>query len=482
LYKSSTVTDSVTLQPTQVWDALDSFWRSKVIKSDADMVLYQTMATLVLCANTVSRSQHFIDAQGIATLEPYANIPWHPIVLFRDQLVDLSYVLYGDPYIYDTPPEIVYNQTADPQFTYPVLPTFAEITTLYNSITETTEIFDAARFSYDRGTRTLTFTVDPFSVLTPLQTTNGRQYAVLWVRNGKLDLNVPFDWTGWVIKFQERSTYAYVKALRELWELDVSAPTIGVFKSGITTGAGFPVSLEAAQVTDIRTDGYQRVVFVGNYAYPFPVAIPAAVAIGDNVTAEQPLSQGVRFFAGLEAATAPTADLPGIAFTVPLPSGQDIILFAPNQTLAWSFDALRPSPWRFPLGGDPVDVEAYWTDRNVDLSLYYVLAPAQPVNPMQLLVTDLWKSALTIATMDLATIEDAALSFVDRAKMALSPSTYIIVQQKVAAVADPADVVDTAPWPDVVGYGYHAGGISDTISVSGTDLILSDYAPMVTLS
>lgn len=479
MFKNSTVTDSFTLDPQQVWGGLDSFWRNKVVTSDADLIQYQTFATLLLCANTVARSKHFINAQGIATLEPYANVPWYPIVVYRDQLTDLSFVLYGDPYIYDTPEEIVYGQPSDPTFTYPVLPTFAEITTLYDSVTETSQVFDRARFSYTRETRTLTFGVDPFSVLAPRQTTNGRDYLVLWVRNGKLDLNVPFDWTGWIAKFKGRATAAYVKALQDLWELEVNSPTLGSFKSGMTVGAGFPVAASAGQVRDIRTDGYQRVVFVDSVAYPFLQAIGAAVAIGDQVVADQPLSLGVQFFAGLSVAEASTASLPGIAFTVPLSSGVDVQLFAPNQVLAWTFDGLRPSPWRFPLGGDVADVEAYWADRNIDLSLYYTLAPSQPVNPMQLLVNDLWKNAITVASVDLANVEGEALGFVDRARMALSPSTYIIVQQK---VGDVSDSIDTSAWGDQIGYGYHASGVSDVISTSGTDLILSDYAPLVTLS
>lgn len=479
MFKNSDVTDSVTLDPQQVWSGLDSFWRTKVVASDADLVRYQTFATLLLCANTVARSKHFINAQGIATLEPYANVPWFPIVLYRDQLTDLSYVLYGDGYIYDDPPEIVYDEAADPTFTYPVTPTFAEITTLYDSVTTTAQVLDQARFSYNRDTQTLTFNVDPFTVIPARHTTNGRDYILLWVRNGKLDLNVPFDWTGWIIKFKGRATQAYVKALQDLWELEVNSPTIGSFKSGMTVGAGFPIAAVAGQVRDIRTDGYQRVVFVDDLAYPFLQAIGAAVAIGDQVTANQPLSQGVQFFAGMEAAAASTSDLPGIAFTVPLSTGQDVQLFAPNQTLAWSYDVSRPSPWRFPLGGDEDEVEAYWTDRNVDLSAYYTLAPAQPVNPMQLLVNDLWKNTITVATVDLSTIQGEVLGFVDRARMALSPATYIIVQQKVAAVSDD---IDTAAWAESIGYGYHADGISDVISTSGTDLILSDYAPIVTLS
>jgi hypothetical protein len=247
----------------------------------------------------------------------------------------------------------------------------------------------------------------------------------------------------------------------------------------MTVGSGFPIALAPGQVRDIRTDGYQRVVFVDDTAYPFLQAIGAAVAIGDKVVPGQPLSLGVQFFAGLEAASASSSVLPGIAFTVPLPSGQDIQLFAPNQTLSWSYDALRVSPWRFPLGGDEDQVEAYWVARNVDLSAYYTLAPGQPVNPMQLLVNDLWKNTITVAAVDLATVEGSVLGFVDRAMLALSPATYIIVQQKVGAVSD---AIDTAAWSNAVGYGYHAAGISDTISVSGTDLILSDYAPLVTFS
>ena len=77
----------MTLDPQQVWVGLDTFWRSKIVQRDADLIKYQTFATLVLCANTASRSKHLINAQGIATLEPYQTVPWFPLIVYRDQLV-----------------------------------------------------------------------------------------------------------------------------------------------------------------------------------------------------------------------------------------------------------------------------------------------------------------------------------------------------------------------------------------------------------
>lgn len=480
MYKYSDVTDSVTLQPQQVWEGLDSFWRTKVVKSDADLVKYQTFATLVVCADTVSRSKHFIDAQGIATLEPYNIVPWYPLILYRDQLANLSYVVYGGPYVYDSPPDIVYGEAGDPTFTYPVLPTFAEIPTLYDSVTSTSLVLDGSMFSYDRSRQTLTFRVDPFTLLPARKTASGRDYLVLWMRNPALDLQVPFDWTGWVVKMSGTSTPAYVRTLQELWSLDVRAPALGPYKVGACAGGGFPVAKKAGTVLDIRTDGYQRIVVIDELVYTFPQALAASVSIGDRVVANQPLCAGITFYAGIEAASAPQQRLPGIAFVVPLSNGGIATLFAPNETLAWSFDAMRPSPWRFPLGGEVSDVEAYWTDRNVDLSTYYPgLVNGQPVNPMQLLVSDLWKNALTVASVDLTAVTGEAIGFVDRAVLALSPSTYLIVQQD---VGDVEDSIDMGSSPENVGYGYHTSAPSDTISVVGTDLILSDYAPIVTLS
>lgn len=468
------------LNPDQVWGKLDSFWRSKIVVTDADLIRYQTYASLIICANTTAKSQNFINAQGIATLEAFVHAPWFPIVVYKDQLSDVSYVTYGEGYNYDSPPEILYGDPGDPAFQYRVSDPFAEIPTLYDSVTTTQYCFDQSLFTYNDKTRILTFLLDPFTIVPSKFTTTGREYIVLWARNAKLDFNVPFASTGWTIKYKGDASLTYVQALRRLWELDVRGPNLASFKSGASLGAGFPVAERDGQVLDAFNDGYHEILQVNDTAYTAPVGTTPAVQIGDEVVVDQSLTHGVRFFDGLSASSATESQLPGIAFSVPLSSGQVVQLYAPNRTLEWSFDALRPSPWRFPLGGETVDVEAYWTDRNVDLSVYYpTLTPGDPVNPMVLLVDDLWKNALTVLSVDLADIADDALSFVDRSRLALSPSTYIVLQQH---VADIEDSIDMSTAVEAVGYGYHAAGIVDTVSVSGTDLILSDYAPLVVLS
>lgn len=468
---------SVALVPNQVWATLDSFWRTKVDASDADLIRFQTYASLILDANNAKRSQNFIGSQGIATLEAFVDVPWYPIIVYRDQLSDVSIVKYGEGFDYDPTPQIVYGEAGDPAFSYRISDTFADIPTMYDSITSPTYVYDPSLFSYDAPTRTITFPEDPFTIL-PSKTTLNREYLILWIRNGKLDLNVPFDQTGWPVKYKGLASTQYVRAIQEVWELDVRGSNLKSLKDGVTRGAGFPAAEGPGQVIDIFSDGYHLIIRVDDTAYTAPAGTVPAVAIGDFVVEGQPLTLGVKFFAGLEAASASSTDLPGIAFVYPLPSGEIIPLYAPNMTLAWSYRGARPSPWRFPIGGEPLEVEAYWTALNVDLSLYYTLAPGDPVNPMALLVSDLWKNAITVMTLDLAEIQDDSLSFVDRARLALSPSSYIILQQRVSAVED---TIDMGASPETIGYGYHAT-TSDIVSVSGTDLIISDFAPLVTCS
>jgi hypothetical protein len=480
LYNPSDIVDSFAADPLQVWVSLDSFWRTRVVTHDADLVKYQTLASLLLAANTYSRSQHFINAQGIRTLEPFAQVPWYPIILYRSQLVSLTYLMYGGPYVYDDPPVVNYGDAGTPLFRSVIQPSFAEITTLYDSITHTTTVFDGGSFTFDAATKTLTFQQDPFLLLPSRTTSSGDEYLILWARNAKLDLLVPQEWTGWILQMGGVSSADYVRAQQAAWKAVVGGATIAQIKSGVTVSRGLPVAEEGGVVDDILSDGYHTIVSIEGSTKLAPATAMAAVQIGDRVVTGQPLTEGVKVLSGLEVAASSPGDVPGIAFEVPSASGCVLRLFAPNASLAWSYASGRASPWRFPLGGTVTDVETYWEERDVDLSAYYPgLVDGCAVNPMQLLSSDILKNAITVAAVDL-TLGEQVTGFIDRVALSIGSSSYMIVQQKVADIVD--GVVDTSAWSENVGYGIPPPEPTDIVSVSGPGLVLADYTPQVTVS
>ena len=467
--------------PNQVWLGLDSFWRTQVVQSDADLVRYQTYATLVTYMATLSSLQNFRDAQSIATLRPFAVVPWYPIIIFEDHLINLSYPLYGGGAHYSAVPEIFYGQTGADLFEYPLVPQFNSITTLYDSITETEHVLDNSKFSYTADTRTINFLVNPFTYLNVRTTPSGERYIILWARNPELDLGVPFDWTGWLLKYQEPSSQAYVESLRNLYSLDVKGPSILSFKEGLSVAAGFPVAKAPEIVRSVVDDGYQNAVITDTMVYHAPLTVNVITPPGTLLKVGEPITDGIKFFDGyLAIAAASSTDVPGLIFRVPLSTGRVAQLFFLNATEQWSYNALRPSPYRFPVGGDPADVEQYWVDRNVNFITYYPsITPGANVNPMQLIVGDLIKNGIYIAAMNLSNLTETAAGFADRALLALPQESYIVIQQAVVSspVADDLNLgTDTA---EHVGYGYSAGPATDVASTSGASLVYLDYTPLV---
>ncbi len=467
--------------PNQVWLGLDSFWRTQVVQSDADLVRYQTYATLVVYMATLSSIQHFQDAQSIATLRPFDIVPWYPIIIFEDHLINLSYPLYGGGYHYSTVPEIFYGQTGADLFEYPLVPKFNSITSLYDSITTTEHVIDNSKFTYTPSTQTINFAVNPFTYLNVRVTPDGHRYIILWARNPELDLNVPFDWTGWLLKYQEESSQAYVESLRNMYSLDVKGPSILSFKEGLSVAAGFPVALAPEIVRSVVNDGYQNAVITDTLVYHAPLTVNVITPPGTLLKVGEPITDGIKFFDGyLAIASASSTDLPGLVFNIPLSTGRVAQLFFLNATEQWSYDVLRPSPYRFPVGGDPADVEQYWVDRNVNFITYYPsITPGASVNPMQLIVGDLIKNGIYVAATNLANLTEVAAGFADRALLALPQESYIVIQQRVVAstITDTLDLgTDTS---QNVGYGYSAGPATDVASTSGASLVYKDYTPLV---
>lgn len=480
MFDYNAIITGIETNPDQVWLGLDSFWRTQVVPSDADLVRYQTYATLVVYMATLSSIQTFQDAQSIATLKPFDVVPWYPIIIYENHLINLSYPLYGQGYLYSSVPQIFYGQNGAPLYEYPLVPKFNSITSLYDSITTTQHVIDNSKFTYTKATQTINFSVNPFTYLNVRVTPDGQRYIILWARNPELDLNVPFDWTGWLLKYQEDSSAAYVESLKNMYSLDVRGPSVLSFKSGLSVAAGFPVAVLPEIVRSVINDGYQNAVITDTLVYHAPLTVNVITPPGTLLKVGEPITDGIKFFDGyLALASASSTDLPGLLFHVPLSTGRVADLFFLNTTEQWTYNALRPSPYRFPVGGDPADVEQYWTDRNVNFITYYPsITPGANVNPMQLIVGDLIKNGIYVATTNLANLTETAAGFADRALLALPQESYIVIQQRVVA-STITDTIDLgANTSQSVGYGYNSSPV-DVASTSGPSLTYQDYAPLV---
>jgi hypothetical protein len=478
MYQSDATVTGVLTNPNQLWLALDSFWRQYVVTKDADLVRYQTYATLITYLYTYSTSQHFIGAQAIQTIQPFAVIPFYPIVIYKDRLVNSSYYLYGDPgLVYGG--GINYGDQNGSAYKYPIIQNIKSFGCAVDSVVATRTVLDNASLSYDSSNGVITFKVDPFTILTPsVLASTDREYVIIWLKNVELDLNVPFDWLGWILELKDTSDQPYVDALKALHSLIEQGPSIAAFSYGLSAAAAFPVARESETVTDVVNDGWQRVIITDKNVYRAPIALNSVVTPGEAIVANQPLTDGVKFYGDKYAiSSASFSDIPGLAINIPLSTGQIAELFFPNQAHQWTYDVARPSPWRFPVGGESQDVEQFWIDcwsrqtsTAVFLSTIYGLIPPGPgpaVNPMQLVIGDLIENAIFIASVDMQNLGDNIAGFADRAKQLMPASSYVIIQQAVGNLTDSIALADVGS--DSVVDGMHVGDPTDSLTGRSTD-------------
>jgi hypothetical protein len=471
--------------PERVWRYLDSFWRTRTTPTTHDLVLFETYAQTLLELNVLAKSDHFIRAQTVPVIEDFLRVPWYPVILFQDRLIDQSLVLYGEGYIYDPLPEIVYGQQGLPRFLYPMAEPLVAVSEICDAITNTSVVLDATQFAYDVIQQRFIFSVDPFTLI-PAKTDagSGRQYIVLWLRNPQFDMGVPFDWAGWVAKY-ERSGENYAATLQMIWELILLGPSVARYQDGLLRAAGLPYVSDGEEVVRrVENDGFRNLISTDTKVYGAPLSVVPVVAPGDVVTRGTPLTDGIRFmdYQGVLAST--DATLPGLLLKVPLSTGVIAELSFANVTDAWTYDALRPSPWRFPVGGDPTSVEQFWVDvdtfataNGIDFQTLYGLPAA--VNPMKRIVEDLLQNSLYVASLRLSEMPDVFGGFSDRARLLLPGDVLIVLQQFLDSVSDSFDLGSETS--DTVGYGYHAAVPTEIISVpgNGTDLTYYDYTPLV---
>lgn len=471
--------------PTRVWLALDSFWRTRTTSDTHDLVKFETYAQTLLELNILAKSNNYISAQTVPVIEDFLRIPWYPVILFQDRLIDQSLVLYGDGYIYDPLPEIVYGQQGLPRFLYPMSEPLVSATEICDAITDTTVVLDQTQFSYDALQQRFVFGTDPFTLIAPkTDAGSGRQYIVLWLRNPQFDLGVPFDWAGWVVKY-ERSGENYAATLQSIWELVILGPSVERYQQGLLRAAGLPyVSVGGEIVRRVENDGFRHLISTDTMTYGAPLTVVPIVDQGDVLVHGAPLTDGIKFLDYEAVLTAADTTIPGLLLKIPLSTGTVAELSFANVDVVWTYDALRPSPWRFPVGGDPTDVEQFWIDvdafavaNSIDFQTIYGLPG--PVNPMKRVVQDLLQNSLYVASLRLSEMPDVFGGFSDRARLLLPMDVLLVLQQFLDDISDAYDL--GAETSDVLGYGYHAAVPTEVISVpgNGTDLTYYDYTPLV---
>lgn len=484
-----TVTYGVLTSPDQVWEQLDSFWRTAAATSSASLVQYQTYASLLYyLANNQAVAKSAARMANPTTYNPYVESPWFAIVVYQDQFINNSYRLYGEGYDYSLTPEIYYGEAGTTDWIAKPGWPIVDIGSLCDSVTATTKVIDRSRMRYDRVRGELHVAVDLFAEFpVKVDAQSGKNYVVVWCRNVQFDQSLLFDCVGWQSQLIMPASEVYAKSLALLRDMVVNGLTVGRLERLVNTAAGLPVAEKAEYVRYITNDGWRRHVITDTSVYSFPTTLTATVSVGTLLRPGQGLSSGVIVAEGAAVQALTFQQLPGVVASVALSTGVVAQLTFQNQALQWTYDAGRPSPWRFPIGGDLSAVEQYWIDvwarqnaTGVFLDTVYGLTPPGPVPvvPSQVFLSDIVSNVVTALIVNVVDIPQSAATVLDRVARLLPPSACLIIQQR---IDDMNDTIDAGTYVDTVTCGVQEHP-TDTVSVSGTDLLLVDHTPLVVIS
>jgi hypothetical protein len=474
------------IEPDDIWLLLDSFWRHKTVSSTTSLTQYLTYGMLVAFLDNYSLGQHLQTGYNIQRLQTYAPLPWVPLIIYQDELVESSFVAYGEGYDYDPAPQIYYGQAGTiTRWVLPVDEKIVAIDGLANEITDPTYWAGPAAVQVNPLKHQLEFIYNPFDFLTPKTSASGRQYIVLWARNVQVNYDLPFDQVGWVVQFQGNNGDSYRKSLYWLWKLIINGPSLLSYLGGLNSALGYPLSEETEIIRAIQTDGWQRIISTDTHTYTGLLSWPFSRLQGDTLAKDDAVFECVKAYEYDALLLSTQSEIPGLLLRFPLSTGVVANLGFANYADAWTFDAGRPSPWRFPISGDPAEVEQFWVDvdtyataNSIDLQTLFGLPAA--VNPMKMVIQELMTNKVVVVTAPLALIEELnPPGFHDRALELLPPGTLLILQQDVGSFFDSLDLGTTSS--ETINYGYHTDAPTEVISVpgGGTDLTYFDYTPFI---
>jgi len=275
--------------------------------------------------------------------------------------------------------------------------------------------------------------IDPFeeSFRQHLVVENDNQIKLvdLWFVHTEDDANYLTDYYGRVIRMLTPSTRYYRRILNAIYDLLQEGGT--AYRTALFVGAllDTDVANGDGEVTVVWDEGDRTWVAVGDTLHSCPGIGNAIVAVGDQVQTGDRLFNTFNIMRGREEIDP--GDFPQLVLSnafIETPSG---------KALSFENAELEVTDYKFPIGGDPSDVEYFWATadleaaaRGIDLQEAIIGDQHAPftVNPFELVRSNFLASSVIFITADLAILPDPEAIKLLRYLDAVLPAstTYIL--------------------------------------------------------
>lgn len=226
----------------------------------------------------------------------------------------------------------------------------------------------SAGTDYHLADGTLVFKTDPF--LNPLWGTrpvfdaDGNEADTelfLWFFRGDFDFRQVYDHWGYVLDLKLDSSEAYRDLLNALFDAITGGTGLREVQLAFAAMTGLPLAQGGETVEQIVEDREGRVVVTGRAAYRLPAGADLSVAVGDALGAGQTLTDGLQFAELNRGAVPPWVNALVLGRGMLVGKFVSDLVFD-NRELPTTVTTDEDGYTRieFPVGGFPLDVEAFW--------------------------------------------------------------------------------------------------------------------------
>lgn len=359
-------------QPAVLLELLGTFWSDTY----ADKVVEDLMVSYALAARQSHADMlQLVDACGRRSVPIFHRQQWYNLVLKASEQnrdAGTSIRAYGGGIVYgnqaDSGAQLKYGVPWFPYSTFPLPADLTECRFIFNRLTRpSVSLVLGVDFIIDIENQVIVFKDDPFTndgiakrdvyadgVVT-------EQEVSLWLFRPAFDENDTYTQFAYPLAFSSPSSSAYRNTVNGLWDALVRGAAVQDIESVVSAICDVPLAKGTEEVEVIFKDNNHRVIATDQHVYLFDLNVTVIVAVGDTITAGQPLTNAVQFY---EFNHGDSGDLQAVTIGPSiLPDGYyDSITFY-NETVALEVDTSDVfAKVSFHVGGWPGDVEQFWNE------------------------------------------------------------------------------------------------------------------------
>jgi hypothetical protein len=190
--------------------------------------------------------------------------------------------------------------------------------------------------------------------------------CVLWLYRGQWDWQTVYEQFGYALRLQMQSSQGYRDFINAIFDAFVEGTSIRTQQQALAAAFGIPLVVEATETVEhVVSDADKLNIITDTHTYQFPLGTTAIVAVGDVVSAGDPLTDLLQVFEFNRGVAIDAADISAIT------TGRGVLAWGYWGDLTWenketdllveeNVDGYTKVSWD--VGGFTFDVEKFWAD------------------------------------------------------------------------------------------------------------------------